>query len=99
MGTKSNPGPYDCLAKAEDDEPIFVLLARDPIGAELVALWAMLNDQKFAHAAVLFGALCKRCLFSGPANLDKTAAANAVSVDMAVWRQEKTGLPTALVDD
>jgi hypothetical protein len=32
MGTKSNPGPFDCYAKAEPDEPMFVLLARDPLG-------------------------------------------------------------------
>jgi hypothetical protein len=99
MGTKNNPGPYDCLAKAEDDEPIFVLLARDPIGAEMVALWSMLNQQKFAHAVVLLAAMCKRCLFSGPAKPEKTANADVVSIDMAVWRQNKTGLTTALDDD
>jgi hypothetical protein len=29
MGTKRNPGLSDCYAKAEADEPMFVLLARD----------------------------------------------------------------------
>lgn len=29
MGTKANPGEYDCYDKAEPDEPMFVLLARD----------------------------------------------------------------------
>ena len=40
MGTKQNPGEFDCYANAEDDEPMFILLARDPIAADLVRLWA-----------------------------------------------------------
>jgi hypothetical protein len=40
MGTKNRPGKYDCYAKAEPDEPIFVLLARDPLASEVVSFWA-----------------------------------------------------------
>ena len=40
MGTKKDPGVYDCYAKAEPDEPMFVLLARDPIAPALVDRWA-----------------------------------------------------------
>ena len=40
MGTKNNPAPWDCYANAHPDEPMFVLLGRDPFGAELVRLWA-----------------------------------------------------------
>jgi len=40
MSTKINPGAFDCLAKAEDDEPLFILLARDPIAPAMVRLWA-----------------------------------------------------------
>lgn len=40
MGTKNQPGKYDCYDKAEDDEPIFTLLARDPLAPSLVRLWA-----------------------------------------------------------
>jgi hypothetical protein len=40
MGTKANPGKYDCLDKAEQDEPFFVLLARDPLAPLLVDRWA-----------------------------------------------------------
>lgn len=40
MGTKQNPGDYDCYAKAEFDEPMFVLLARDPRAPGLVEAWA-----------------------------------------------------------
>lgn len=40
MGTKQDPGRYDCYAKAESDEPMFVLLARDEDAPRLVVLWA-----------------------------------------------------------
>lgn len=43
MGTKRNPGKYDCYAKAEPDEPMFTLLARDPMAAHLVRIWAGLR--------------------------------------------------------
>ena len=40
MSTKNNPGPHDCYAKAAPDEPMFILLARDPMAPELVRQWA-----------------------------------------------------------
>lgn len=40
MGTKNNPGKFDCYANAHPDEPMFVLLGRDPTGGALVRLWA-----------------------------------------------------------
>ena len=40
MGTKNNPGEYDGYTKAEPDEPMFVLLARDPLAADQVRDWA-----------------------------------------------------------
>lgn len=44
MGTKNNPGKYDCYVRAEPDEPMFVLLARDPLAPMLVRLWADLRS-------------------------------------------------------
>lgn len=43
MGTKNNPGPYDCYAKLESDEPYFVLRGKDPIGWLLVQVWVTLR--------------------------------------------------------
>ncbi len=40
MGTKNNPGDYDCYDNAEPDEPMFVLLARDRMAPDLIELWA-----------------------------------------------------------
>lgn len=44
MGTKNQPGAFDCYANAGDDEPMFVLLARDKHAPTLVWLWATLRE-------------------------------------------------------
>lgn len=44
MGTKNNPGAFDCYANAEPDEPMFVLLGRDKHAAALVFLWAAMRE-------------------------------------------------------
>ena len=51
MGTKNNPGQFDCYANAQPDEPMFVLLARDPCAAEAVRYWVHLraNSEKGIH--------------------------------------------------
>lgn len=56
MGTKNTPGQFDCYANAAPDEPLFILLARDPLAPILVDLWADLrahlagNPSKVAEA-------------------------------------------------
>lgn len=40
MGTKNNPGKFDCYNNALPDEPMFILLARDPSFNKLVHRWA-----------------------------------------------------------
>lgn len=40
MGTKLEPGKFDCYENALADEPMFVLLARDPSAPALVQAWA-----------------------------------------------------------
>ena len=40
MGTKNNPGKFDCYANAGDDEPMFILLGRDPHAHAAVRKWA-----------------------------------------------------------
>jgi hypothetical protein len=45
MGTKNNPGDFDCYKNAEPDEPMFVLLARDKSAPTLVRLWAQWREQ------------------------------------------------------
>lgn len=45
MGTKNNPGQFDCYAKALPDEPMFILLGRDPAASLLVAEWANIRQR------------------------------------------------------
>ena len=44
MGTKANPAACDCYAKAEPDEPMFILLGRDRHAPTLVWLWSVLRE-------------------------------------------------------
>jgi hypothetical protein len=44
MGTKNNPGAFDCYANAAPDEPMFILLARDKHAPTLVWLWALMRE-------------------------------------------------------
>lgn len=40
VGTKFNPGPYDCYSKLYADEPYFLLRGKDETASELVRQWA-----------------------------------------------------------
>ncbi len=51
MGTKNKPGTYDCYANAHPDEPMFVLLGRDPLAADLVDDWANLREHRDGPSA------------------------------------------------
>jgi len=45
MYTKEEPGRFDCYANAEPDEPMFILLGRDPLAPYVVEMWAYLRRQ------------------------------------------------------
>ena len=45
MGTKNNPGAFDCYHVAGDNEPMFILLARDPLAPQLVMDWALRRER------------------------------------------------------
>lgn len=42
MGTKNKPDKFNDYASAEPDEPMFILLARDPTASRVVQEWALL---------------------------------------------------------
>lgn len=48
MGTKLKPGAFDCFRNALPDEPMFILLARDPWAPKLVEDWAMYRENMVA---------------------------------------------------
>lgn len=54
MGTKNNPDKFDCYAKAEPDEPLFVLLGRDYLAGHLVAIWAHMRRGDVDKATSVF---------------------------------------------
>lgn len=45
MGTKNNPGKFDCYNAADPDEPMFVLLGRDATAGLLVRLWVTVKHE------------------------------------------------------
>ena len=49
MGTKTRPGEFDCYASAGDDEPMFVLLARDEDAPGCVEAWARARFERIAR--------------------------------------------------
>jgi hypothetical protein len=44
--SKNNPSKFDCYSKADPDEPMFILLGRDPMAGAMVRLWAGLQEEK-----------------------------------------------------
>ena len=48
MGTKNNPGQFDCYANAEPDEPLFTLLARDPAAPDAILEWIRTRREMIA---------------------------------------------------
>ncbi len=77
MGTKNNPGQFDCYEAAEPDEPMFILLARDPIAPILVELWASLR--------LVQGCTEHPCKSHG----EKVSEARGVAISMRNWKYLK----------
>jgi hypothetical protein len=42
MGTKNNPGDFDCYAKLAPDEPYFIVRGQDILAPGVVRRWATL---------------------------------------------------------
>lgn len=79
MATKLNPGEHDCYAAALPDEPLFVLLARDPDAPTVVRIWAKYRAYQIARG-------------SKPAE-DKSMVAEALACarSMEAWREANDG--------
>ena len=56
MGTKNNPGTFDCYKNAELDEPMFILLARDKYAPAVVNFWAELRENDNPNDVKVFEA-------------------------------------------
>ncbi len=90
MGTKNNPGKFDCYHAAEPDEPMFILLARDPLAAKLVELWALLRDGRTYAARELTRDMIRATRAEKVfANAEKIAEARGCARAMEAWRSEQ----------
>lgn len=80
MGTKLKPGAFDCYAVALPDEPMFVLLGRDPSAPKMLRAWA---DQRRKDVLA--------CDPIDTEDLHKATEADACADDMLLWRRENEG--------
>lgn len=79
MGTKRNPGAFDCYDNAKPDEPMFILLGRDRHAPQLVRLWADLRKAEGEDAAKVQEALiCANMMASWLSDHGKNIADDAV---------------------
>lgn len=79
MGTKRNPGQFDCYDAAEVDEPRFVLLGRDKAAPALIREWAFLRRAQIAAGQ------------KPPEDEDKVLEALACAAAMEAWRRQHRG--------
>ena len=90
MGTKRNPGRFDCYHAAEPNEELFVLLARDRLAPFLTAIWAKVRAGQPDAAAAMFYKMLGEVAPRYVMKPDKPQAGEAIDVALAMvaWRKE-----------
>lgn len=94
MGTRINPGRFDCHAAALPDEPQFTLLARDPLAGFLVSIWSSLRlgaDIEGAQAKFRKMAEAAASRYWTDPDVDKAAEALDCALEMFRWREDNEG--------
>lgn len=76
MGTKNNPGKFDCYANALPDEPMFILLARDVAAPLAVRNWADYREMQINAGT------------KPESDRPMVAEARECAANMERWRQE-----------
>lgn len=102
MGTKNNPGEYDCYAKLADDEPYFVLRGKDPSARYLVRIWVHLRRGQWLDAmSSLISAMRDLHVMdrASPEGYHKLREAHVVSQDMHNWRVQNVLNKPAQVEE
>ena len=79
MGTKNNPGEFDCYKNLHPDEPYFLIRANDIFGPVVVRMWAQLYKAFKPIAKTRAGRARQR---------RKVKEANTLANRMEAWRQE-----------
>lgn len=86
MGTKNNPGNYDCHAAAGPDEPVFTLRSTDALAGKVVRYWAeQYRARKMKHNGRLT-----------PQQQRKHDEALACAKAMDEWHEKHAGLSVPL---
>lgn len=80
MGTKENPGKFDYYKIALPDEPMFILLARDPDFQRLVHKWAKRRMKDV------------QCGQRPQADVAMVAEAEECAWNGQKWRQDNNGI-------
>lgn len=91
MGTKNNPGNFDCYHNAEPDEPMFVLLARDPLAPFLTSIWAKVRSGDIEAASTVFVKMLNEPGFKymqQPEDQAKVDEAIQCMFNMFEWRKD-----------
>lgn len=98
MGTKANQSKFDCYNKAEPDEPMFVLLGRDPQAACLVSIWSKVRVGDPVAARAVFNHMIEQMLFNpnfptypreGTTDMEKSQEAMECSLAMFAFRKAR----------
>lgn len=80
MGTKNNPGEFDCYTNALPDEPMFILLARDPDFHRLVMKWAYRRSEDV------------QCGLRPTSDMLMVSEAQACAFEGRKWRRDNNGI-------
>ena len=88
MGTKSDPGRYDCYANARPDEQMFILLDRDPLAPYLVSIWSKVRMGDEEAARAVFESMLKTPAIRYCLNPDTEQASEAFECAMEMFRSQ-----------
>lgn len=94
MGTKLKPGKYDCYANALPDEPMMVLLGRDPLAPSLTQIWAMIRAGNVEEARRTFNELIvspQASVYVIHPEPEKALEASDCAMGMVEWRKANDG--------
>ena len=80
MGTRNNPGKFDCHARALPDEPLFTVLARDQSAPWMVQQWAYERAREISAG------------LRPESDREMVEEARAVADAMRKWRAENDGV-------
>jgi hypothetical protein len=89
LGTKINPGRWDCYERAAPDEQTFTLVDRDPLAPFLVSIWSKLRIGDPIAARAVFDTMCAKVGWRYIAEPDADKASDALAIALAMFRAQE----------